>query len=184
MHEDPPPRIRLPSWPQGASVKRFVAVSLVAVGCFLGRAGAWAGDFAIDLQARVGKASRTAHAETIGLGSRDKERGVLEVKAGDRVTIRWTLKREAPKDTVKDVTVHLFVVKEEKLGQRPVPKLDRDVVAETAMIMDFKPRDKAHGELTITIEKPGSYLLRLETIGVAKGIEGHEYFAALDLDVR
>jgi hypothetical protein len=50
--------------------------------------------------------------------------------------------------------------------------------------MDFKPKDKTEGELSFTVEKPGVYLLRLETMGASAGIEGSEYFAALNLVVR
>jgi hypothetical protein len=140
--------------------------------------------FAIDLEARTAKASRTAHAEAIGRGSNPKTRGVLELKAGDRVTFKWKVTNIDPKDVCKDVVVHCFLVKEEAVGQQAVPKMDRGVVAENAMTRDFKPKDKAEGELTITIENAGCYLLRVETIGAAKGLEDHEYFAALDLDVR
>ena len=50
--------------------------------------------------------------------------------------------------------------------------------------MDFAPKDKTEGELSLTIDKAGCYLFRLETIGVATGTESKEYFAALDVQVR
>ena len=144
---------------------------------------AWAGPFTIDLKAQAGKASQTAHAETLTrkLGTKPKPRGVLEVKAGERVTVRWTLGQGNPKDTAKDILVHFFVVKEAKAGQQAVPKLDQGVVVESALTMDFQPSDKTEGELTFVIAKPGPYLLRLETIGAAMAINGRESFAALDL---
>ncbi len=162
-------------------VRVFLPALLVLAGLL---PSARADDFAIDLEARQGKASRTAHAGQLAIGARAKPRGLLVVKAGERVTVKWTLTRTASKEVVKDVVVHLFVVKEEKAGQRAVPKLDRDVLAETAMTMDFNPKDRAHGDLTFSIEKPGTYLLRLETIGAARGPEGHEHFAALDVQAR
>jgi hypothetical protein len=145
-----------------------------------------ADEFAIALEARADKASKTAHAEVagLGLGTAAKPRPVLEVKAGQRVAVKWTLRCTDPKNTYKDVLVHFFAVKEEKAGQQAVPKLDKDVAAESALTMDFKPKDTADGELSLTIAQPGTYLLRLETIGAAVGLEGHEHFAALDLVVR
>jgi hypothetical protein len=140
--------------------------------------------FTIDLGVQAGKVSQTAHAEMAAIGVKPKERAILEVKAGERISVKWALASAAPKETVKDVTVHFFVVKEEKAGQQIVPKLDRDVIAESALTMDFKPKDKTKGELSFTIEKAGAYLLRLETIGAAAGTDGHEHFAALDLVVR
>ena len=65
-----------------------------------------------------------------------------------------------------------------------MPKLDKGVIAESALSMDFGPKDKSEGELSFTIDKPGCYLLRLETIGATAGPAGHEDFAALDVEVR
>jgi hypothetical protein len=146
-------------------------------------APAAAGPFAIDLEARAAKARQTAHAQVATPGARPKARDVLQLKAGDRVTVTWKLSNADRRASFKDVTVHLFAVKEEKAGQPGVPKLDRGVVAESALTMDFGLGDKAEGDLSFTIDKPGYYLLRLETIGAAGG-GGGESFAALDLTVR
>ena len=89
-----------------------------------------------------------------------------------------------PKAQYKDVTVHFFAVKEEKAGQPDVPKLSKGVAAESALSMDFAPKDKCEGEMNLTIDKAGCYLFRVETIGAARGLEGREYFAALDVQVR
>jgi hypothetical protein len=161
---------------------RFV-LGLVLFG-WLPAVAARADHFAIDLEARAGKESKTAHAETAALGTSAKPRPVLQVKAGERVNVKWTLRCTDAKETYKDVLVHFFAVKEEKAGQQAVPKLDRDVAAESALTMDFKPKDASDGELSFTVDRPGSYLLRLETIGAAVGLEGHEHFAALDLVVH
>jgi hypothetical protein len=160
------------------------AAVLVLFGLLFSAVAARADDFAIDLEARAGKESRTAHAEAVALGATLRPRAVLEAKAGERVTVKWVLRCTDPKETYKDVIVHFFAAREAKTGQQAVPKLDKDVAAESALTMDFKPKDAADGELSFTVERPGSYLLRLETIGAAVGLEGHESFAALDLVVR
>jgi len=139
--------------------------------------------FAIELEVKGPKASHTAKTETAGLGVKPKPRGVLEVQAGDQVTVKWTLGNTG-KDTIKDVLVHFYAVKIGKAGDLPPPKLDKDVLLETALTMDFKPKDKSHGELTLKPEKPGVYLLRLETIGASAGTNDHEHFATLDLVAR
>jgi hypothetical protein len=140
----------------------------------------------IDLELKAGKATKKAKGEHAAIGVKPKERGVFEVKSGQTVTVTWTVASTAKKDkeTVKDVTIHFFVVKEEKVGQTTVPKLDKDVPVESALTMDFKPKDRNDGELTFTIDTPGAYLLRLESIGAAVGKDGHEHFAALDLVVK
>jgi hypothetical protein len=143
-----------------------------------------AAPFTIDLEAKQSKASQTAHAQPILGGGRPKTRAVLDIKVGATVTVKWTLRNTDAKATFKNVLVHCFVVKEKEIGQLAVPKLNKDVVVETAQTVDFKPKDVARGALTFIIEKPGNYLVRLETIGAAATREDNDYFAALDLRVR
>lgn len=145
---------------------------------------ATADHFVIDLEVKAPKANRTVHAETLGLGVKPKPRAVLEVQAGDTITIKWTLASTAPKETVKDVLVHFYAVKINKAGDPPPPKLEKDVLLETALTMDFKPKDKSEVEHSLRVEKPGTYLLRLETIGAAGGPNDHEHFATLDVVAR
>src|SRR4051794_11056812 len=140
--------------------------------------------FAIDLEVKTPAGSKTAHAETAGPGEKTTPPTVLEARAGDRVAVRWTLRNADAKATVADLLVHFYAVKAEKVGQKSVAKLDKDVVAESALTMDFKPKDQAEGAQSFRIEKPGSYLLRLETIGAIEAADGKEYFAVVDVVVR
>ena len=164
-------------------MSRFL-FGLAALGALLSAAKAAAEPFAIDLEVRSGKARKTAHAESAAPGARQKGRDVLEVKAGAPVTVKWKLSSTDRKATVKDVTVHFFAVKQDRPGQQAVPKLDKGVIAESALSMDFGPKDKNEGTLSFTIDEPGCYLFRLETIGATAGPAGHENFAALDVKVR
>jgi hypothetical protein len=143
-----------------------------------------AADFAIELKVQVGKKSLTAGEEKADVGAKAKKRAVLRIKAGDKVQVRWTMTNRDPKAVVKNVLVHFFAVKEDELGQKVQPKLDKGVQAESALIMDFNPKDKAKGELSFTVPNPGPYLVRLETIGAAVGADGQEFFAALELMVE
>lgn len=163
---------------------RVLVGCLIVVGWLLAARGAPAQEFAIDLQARAGKASQTAHAEIAAPGAQPKKRGILVVTAGAKITVKWSLRNADAKATFPDVVVHLFAVAEEAAGQRATPKLDKNVAVESALTMDFKPQDAARGELTFTLDKPGSYLLRLETIGAAVKQQGREAFAALDVVVK
>ncbi len=160
---------------------------LIGLAAFLGlfvSAAAAAEPFAIDLVVHSGKASKTAHAESAAPDAKTAPRGVLEIKAGDRVTVHWKISAADPKANLEDVTVHFYAIKEEKPGQPPAPKLDKGVVAETALTLDFVSEAKNESELTFTIARPGSYLFRLETLGAAAGLEGHEDFAAIDVTAR
>ncbi|HYT94396.1 MAG TPA: hypothetical protein VEL76_37120 [Gemmataceae bacterium] len=140
--------------------------------------------FTIDLKVQAGKNSATVHAETAAIGVKPKERSVLRVKAGSRVAVQWTLTNTDAKAAFKNVLVHFFAVKQEKLNQVAPAKLLKGVVAESALTIDFAPKDGTKGELTFTIDIPGFYHLRLETIGAAVGVDGHEHYAALDLIVE
>jgi len=153
--------------------------------CFLAAlsATARADHFTIDLEARSGTAARTAKTQTAALAEKPKARAVLEAKAGKPITVKWTVTSTAKDGMVKDALIHFFVVREEKIGQVALPKLDKQVTVESALTMDFKPKDKTEAELSFTIDTPGSYLLRLETRDSA-GTEGHEHYAALDLVVK
>jgi hypothetical protein len=143
--------------------------------------------FAIDLTVQAGKVNKTVHAakapQDFALGHKPAARPVLEVKAGSAVTVRWSLTRSTGQAALKSVLVHAFVAPEEKLGQTAVPRKDKDNPVESALVMDFRPGGKAEGEVTFTPDRPGAYLLRLETIGAAT-TDGRESFAALDLVVR
>jgi hypothetical protein len=149
-------------------------------------------DFAIDLEVKTPKGNQTVHAQISALGQKPipalgekpKPRVALQAKAGDKITVKWTLRSSAAKETAKDVLVHFYAVKINKLGDPPPFPLGKDVVAETALTMDFKPKDKTKGELTLLIEESGFYLLRLETIPPRPGLEDHIHFAALDLIVQ
>ena len=160
---------------------------LMGLSAFLGlfvSAAAAAEPFTIDLEVHSGKASKTAHAESAAPDAKPAPRGVLEIKAGDRVTVQWKLSGADPKAKLEDVTIHFYAVKEEKPGQPAAAKLTKGVVAETALTMDFGAEAKNESELTFTIAKPGSYLFRLETIGAAMGLDGHEDFSAIDVTAR
>ena len=118
-----------------------VACSLAVLGWLLSAGTSRAEDsFAIDLEVHAAKATKTAHAQASGLGVKPKDREILEIKAGERITVKWKLRNTDPKATYKDVTVHFFAVKEEKAGQPTVPKLSKDVAAESMPSAWTSPR--------------------------------------------
>jgi hypothetical protein len=110
-------------------------------------------------------------------------RRVMSIARNADVLCTWHAESTGKSETFEDVLVHFFVVEEQKTGQLQVPKLSSGVVYEGAMTMDFRPRDKADWRMTFKIPEAGSYLLRVETIGMADK-HGHEHFAAMDLVVK
>ena len=148
----------------------------------IGMAEAQAPRFDVELVARTPNASVAAHAEATATPAKATRRAILEAPAGTPITIHWRVTNTASKRAVKDLLIHFVAVREERVGQLESPKLDRDVAAETACNMDFEPGDSARGELRLTLDRPGVYLLRVETIDAGK--RATEYFAALDFVAR
>ncbi|HVS37056.1 MAG TPA: hypothetical protein VMS17_15960 [Gemmataceae bacterium] len=160
-------------------MSRFLFGFIVFIGATA--AAAAAEPFAIDLEVRSGKASQTAHAQSAVPDAELPKRPVLEIKAGDRVTVKWKMTTTDPTTKIENVTVHFFAVKEEMAGQKAVPKLTQGVTAESACTLDFGPKERNEAELTFTLEAPGSYLFRVETLGASAVAVDHEDFAAIDV---
>jgi hypothetical protein len=107
-------------------------------------------------------------------------RPVLNAKVGDPIRINFLLTNVYPHKTLENVVVHFYIAPERKAGQHDLPDLSQDVFTETAFEMDFKPGGKAGQRSTIRIDKPGVYLVRVETRNTHSD---HEHFAAIDLVV-
>lgn len=139
---------------------------------------------AIDLTVQVGKNAKTVHAEPPAQGLlRERKRPtrlVVQAPAGERITIRWSVKRGKGEAALKGILLHLFVVPEEKAGQAAIPKLDQRVAVESAVALDLGAGVQGKGDVEFVPGRPGPYLVRLETIGAAN-VDGREHFAALDL---
>ncbi len=108
-------------------------------------------------------------------------RPVLEVKAGEPIRVQWFFQNVYPNKTLKDVVMHFYVAKAEKVGQKEVPDTTGEVELETAFDMDFKPGAKAGARSRFVIDKPGVYMVRVES---RQTQSDHEHFAAVDLIVK
>jgi hypothetical protein len=108
-------------------------------------------------------------------------RPVVHARVGEPVKIQWLFTNIYPHKTLTDVVVHLFVARQEAIGQKLLPEIDEDVVVETAFDMDFRPGGKAGGRQTLRIDQPGVYLVRVESRQTGSD---HEHFAAIDLVIE
>jgi hypothetical protein len=147
-----------------------------------------ADDFEIELKVAAGKKPVQTKLTRLAvlrrkLGAEKKKqppRLIVRAKAGQSVTVDWVATNTGKTNTLASLRVHFFVVKIDKVGQKKIPKLDKDVVHEGILLLDFKPKEKASGQFALSIRKPGSYLVRVETIGTLLS-HGHEHYAAIDL---
>ncbi len=143
-----------------------------------------AGEFELQLQVNAGdRQIRTEETAESPTTKTPPPRHVAELTHDQEVRVSWHAENTGEAKEFEDVLVHFFVVKEEKTGQIEVPKLTENVMYEGALTMDFKPHEKADWQFALTIPEPGSYLLRVETIGMLDK-HGHEHYAAMDLIVK
>jgi hypothetical protein len=107
-------------------------------------------------------------------------RPVLKAKVNEAIRVNFLLTNVYPHKKLENVVVHFYIAPVKEVGQRELPDLSQEVVTETAFEMDFKPGAKAGQRMTIRVDKPGLYLVRVETRNTQSD---HEHFAAIDLVV-
>ncbi|HLK61776.1 MAG TPA: hypothetical protein VKU00_34840 [Chthonomonadaceae bacterium] len=111
-------------------------------------------------------------------------RPVVKAKVGEDVHITWKMKNAFPHGTMKKVTIHFFVVKEAKTGQKPVPDpAGAAGIVDNSFVMDFEPNAAATGALRLKFTDPGSYLVRVQSEDTHQEHD-HEHFSAIDVEVE
>jgi hypothetical protein len=107
-----------------------------------------------------------------------KPREVIHVKAGEPLVFQFFMHSNFPHDTIKQVGVLYFIAPQEKVGQTALPPHD-DAILQGHFTMDFKPETGQVGvRQQFRIEKPGVYLVRVESENSASD---HEHFSAIDI---
>ncbi|MEX2188950.1 MAG: hypothetical protein WD875_19235 [Pirellulales bacterium] len=161
-------------------VSHLIATVVVAVSMASLTSAAVASDIEISLEVKSAKqrvsANRTEEAPS---PQKAAARPVFTGKAGEDLVVSWKVTNVGKQDTFKDVLIHCVVVAEKEPGQATVPDL-KDAVQESALTMDFAPGGSATGEFSLSIDQPGAYLVRVETLNM-RDAHGHEHYAALDL---
>ncbi len=110
-----------------------------------------------------------------------KPRPACHAKAGEELVLQFFFASNFPHETIKNVTVHYFIVAESQAGQDKVPSREPAVMA-GHFVLDFKPATGKVGlRQRLRIERPGAYLVRVES---ENSDNDHEHFSALDLVVE
>lgn len=137
----------------------------------------------INLDVTAKRSQQTAFVDQTPPDWGKNPRPVVKAKAGEPIKIQYMLTNVYPHKTLENVVVHFYVAKEEKVGQKETPNLgvETNVVQESAFEMDFKPGGKAGARMTIKVDVPGAYLIRVET---RQTQSDHEHFSAIDLVVE
>ena len=140
--------------------------------------------FDIVLQAESGPNKVTSTTDTTPPIGGVNPRPVLKVKSGENVKVTWKMASGFPHGTMKAVTVHFFVVRQQSLGQKPVPDpAGPGGVVNMSFNMDFAPKSATSGSVQFKARTPGAYIVRIQSEDTH--IEhDHEHFSALDIQVE
>ena len=159
----------------------MVRSGLLAAFSVMALAGAARAEHAkITLDVTASGEKQTAFVDQTPPASGKNPRPVIKAKVGEPIKVQFLLTNVYPHKTLEGVVVHFFIAREEKVGQKDVPEIDEGVVLEAAFDIDLKPGAKAGQRNTLRVDKPGVYLVRVET---RQTKSDHEHFAAIDLVV-
>src|SRR5579872_1355677 len=111
-----------------------------------------------------------------GLNSRP----VLRLRAGDTIAFQFVMTNVYEHGVAHNVGVRFYMVKEDGLGQKIVPPLEK-VTVEGSFNFNLKPKARIGAKERVVMSEPGAYLLRVESLHTQRD---HEHFAAIDLEVR
>ena len=107
------------------------------------------------------------------------KRPVAKVKAGEPLVLQFFFTNTYPHGVKKNVGVRYFIVREEKRGQKSVPR-SKPTVVDGQFKMTFKPGCRVGSRVAFHIDEPGVYLLRVESVNTDSD---HEHFSAIDIEV-
>ena len=111
-------------------------------------------------------------------------RPVLKARSGEPIRVTWRLKNSSPHGAMKGATVHFFIVREAKTGQKPVPDpAGQAGVIDSSFTTNLAFGAVSTGSVKLKISDAGSYLVRLQSEGTHDEA-GHEHFSAIDIEVQ
>ncbi|HTM12154.1 MAG TPA: hypothetical protein VL127_04545 [Bryobacteraceae bacterium] len=147
----------------------------LAVGILLGPClGAGANDFTINLKVQSGGHEQTA------ISGQSAAPPTFTAKAREVVWVQWSAVNGVSGTPLSDVTLHVFMDRGD--ARAAAPKPGPKSLYESALIQDFEPGGKSSGEFRMPMPEPGTYFVRVETIGAAKKL-GKEAAAAMQVSV-
>lgn len=165
-------------------MSKFLAAVLVGVCCLPAARGSADDDIQIVVQVAAGESAvETSETLRSPVLETPPPRPSFPLPRGQRAQVAWQAKNINKAATYDDIVLHFFVVREKEVGQADVPSLSHDAPYEGALWLDFGRGDKANWKFDLKIDVPGSYLLRVETVGLQPTL-GYERYAAMDLIVE
>jgi hypothetical protein len=152
-----------------------VRAAALAAGVLLGRClGAGANDFTINLKVQSGGREQTA------MSGQAAAPPTFTAKVKEPVLVQWSAVNGASGTPLSDITLHVFMDRGDSRATAPKP--GPKALYESALIQDFEAGGKSSGEFRMPITEPGTYLVRVETIGAAKKL-GKEVTTVMQVSV-
>ncbi len=112
------------------------------------------------------------------------KRPIVTVKLNETVRISWHMKSAFPHGVMKGVTIHFFIVREDRIGQKLVPDpAGKAGIVDNQFQMDFAPHANSSGSLKMKLSETGNYLVRVQSEDTHQEHD-HEHFSAIDLKVQ
>jgi hypothetical protein len=160
-----------------------VTLGWLGVWCslFLANASLRAEHFDINLTVESKADKQEAYADDSPPAEGLHPRPVFHARAGEALTWQFFLTNINPHDELKQVTVRYFLVAENRVGQKEVPSADKDAVVQGDFLLNFKLKGRVGLKQHFRIERPGVYLLRVESVN---SHSDHEHFSAIDLEIK
>ena len=137
--------------------------------------------FEIELTVKAARDQATAHSDTDPPPQGVNPRPACHAKRGEELTLQFMFSSNFPHGTKKGVGVRYYVTPEKSAGNKSPPDMNQAPVTDGSFTMDFKPDGRVGLRQRLTIDRPGAYLVRVESI---QSDSDHEHFAALDLVVE
>jgi hypothetical protein len=148
----------------------------LALGVLLGPClGASANDFTINLKVQSGAREQTA------ISGQAAAPPMFKAKAKEVVSVQWSASNGAAGANLSDITLHVFM--DHGDARAAAPKPGPKALYESALIQDFEAGVKSSGEFRMSVPEPGTYLVRVETIGAARKL-GKEVAAVMQVSVQ
>ena len=137
--------------------------------------------FDIMLSVQQGNGRVEAYADHTPPEGGVNERPVLHAEAGQSIVLQFFMSDVNPHEVLDEVTVRYFIVPELAAGQKNVPPTNEEAVVKGEFLLDFAPDKQVGLRQVFRIEKPGTYLLRIES---DNSHSDHEHFSAVDIEVE
>ena len=144
-------------------------------------AAARAEHYAISLTIESAHERGEAHADTDPPPQGVDARPACHVKAREPLTLQFFLSSNFPHGIKKGVTIHYYIAPEKAAGVKAPRQPGKPAILEGSFLMDFKPDGRVGLRQQLHIDRPGAYLVRVES---EHSDSDHEHFAALDLVVE